>query len=196
VHEPDTDFVVLTAEQTVSGGTPKLTQASWDLFTALPARARITIDKHAKDPTPGKPSKSYVRFKMYRDATTKGELGTLSGQRRDDIKWDLAHGTIKVARQDIPASASPVAGMLPDGVHPDRAHLWDSLELVDKEATRRLGLALERNAEIGGCRAEQGLFTAFVREEDKEDGAHTPDPAGGAALHASLADEALNALKD
>ena len=146
---------------------PKLPRASCDLFTALPARARITIDKHAKDPAPGKPSKSYARFKMYRDATTKGELGTLSGQRRDDIKWDLAHGTIKVARQDMSASASSVASVLPDGVHPDRAHLWDSLELMDKEATRRLGLALESNAELGGGRAEQGLFTAFKREEDK-----------------------------
>ena len=72
MHEPDEDFVTLTTEQTASGGTPKLTQASWDLFTTLPARTRITIDKHAKDPTPGKPSKSYARFKMYRDATTKG----------------------------------------------------------------------------------------------------------------------------
>ena len=50
---------------------------------------------------------------MYRDATTKGGLGTLSGQRRDDIKWDLAHGTIKVARQDLSASASSAAGVLP-----------------------------------------------------------------------------------
>ena len=39
------------------------------------------------------------------------------------------------------------------------------------------------------------MFTVFVHEEDKEDGAHTPDPAGGAALHASLADEATLALK-
>ena len=85
--------------------------------------------------------------------------------------------------------------MLPDGVHPDRAHLWDSLELVDKEATRRLGLALEGNAKLGGEPAEQRLFATFEREESKEDGAHIPDPTGGAALHASLADEATRALK-
>ncbi len=66
---------------------------------------------------------------------------------------------------------------------------------MDKEATRRLGLARESNAKLGGERAEQDLFTKLAREDDKRNGAHFPDPAGGAALHASLADEALHALK-
>ena len=39
------------------------------------------------------------------------------------------------------------------------------------------------------------LPATFERVESKEDGAHTSDPAGGAALHASLADEATRTLK-
>ena len=141
--EPGLDFIALATEQLESGGAPKLTRGSWGLFDSLPARTRIFINKHAKDHAPGKPAKSFERFKEYRDAATQGELGVLASDRKSDVKWDLAHGTIKVARQDMPASANAVSDTLPDGVHPDRAHLWDSLELVDKEATRRLGLALE-----------------------------------------------------
>ncbi len=73
---------------------------------------------------------------------------------------------IKVARQDMPASANAVSDMFPDGVHPDRAHSGTSSSLWTR---RQIG---------GGERAEQRLFDTFESEESKEDGAHTPDPPG------------------
>ncbi len=70
-----------------SNGGASAAAGTWSWLMGLPEDTPITFNKSAKEPAPGKPpSKSCSRYRLYRTATTKGQLGVLKGSRLNDIK--------------------------------------------------------------------------------------------------------------
>lgn len=71
--------------------TPKATRATTERTAPVPSDSKITLVMK-ENPKRGK---SAERYKLYRSGMTVGDFIKAGGQRAD-IKWDLAHGFIKV----------------------------------------------------------------------------------------------------